>query len=126
MNNFSLDKDMKIEVKATFISKGTDAPLTGENLLLRLYDKDIFGDDFLGESNLNEKGEGFISFGAKAFGDAFNAEALPDFYFVLYHDSVPVFESKVIEDLDISTIEQYKKGEGEIVDLGTYLVELAK
>ena len=115
---------MKIEVKATFISKGTDAPVTGESFLLRLYDKDVFGDDFLGESKLNEKGEGLISFGAKAFGDAFNTESLPDFYFVLYHDNIPVFQSKVIEDLDINTFEQYKKGEGEIVDLGTYLVEI--
>jgi hypothetical protein len=124
MKNFSLDKEMNIEVKASFFEKGKNAPLTGDQFRLRLYDKDIFGDDYLGESKLNEAGEGHISFGQKAFGDMLNIDTLPDFYFVLYNNNVPVFTSKVMEDVDLKSIEQFKTGAGEVVDLGTYLVEI--
>jgi hypothetical protein len=123
MSKFSLDKDMHIEVKVTFISKGKDAPVTGSKYKLRLFDKDVFGDDYLGESELNEAGEGRIIFGHKAFGNAFSLETLPDFYFVLYKDKVPVFQSKIMEDMDLSIFENYRPGEGEVIDLGTYLIE---
>jgi len=123
MSKFSLDKEMNVEVKATFISKGENTPVTGEAYKLRLFDKDVFGDDYLGESELNEAGEGRITFGHKAFGNAFNLEKLPDFYFVLYSDKVPVFESKVMQDLDLAALENYQPGEGEVIDLGTFLVE---
>jgi hypothetical protein len=42
---------------------------------------------------------------------------------VLYHDKIPVFQSKVLEELKSRDIEQYQPGEGEVIDLGTYLVE---
>ncbi|MEP7111267.1 MAG: hypothetical protein ABI760_24945, partial [Ferruginibacter sp.] len=123
MSRLSLDKEMNIMVKATFIAKGKDTPVSGEQFTLRLYDKDVFGDDYLGESKLNEAGEGLIIFGHKAFGNAFNLETLPDFYFVLYKDNVPVFQSKVMEDVDLQTLEQYQSGNGEVIDLGIYLIE---
>ena len=123
MSKFSLDKEMNIEVKATFILKGENTPVTGNQYNLRLYDKDIFGDDYLGECKLSEAGEGRILFGHKAFGNTFNLDILPDFYFVLYKDKVPVFKSKVMEDVDLQTLEQYKPGEGEVIDLGTYLID---
>ena len=115
---------MNIEVKATFISTGENIPLAGEGYKLRLFDKDVFGDDYLGESELNEAGEGRIIFGHKAFGNTFNLEKLPDFYFVLYNNKVPVFKSKVMQDLDLAMLENYQPGEGEMIDLGTFLVEV--
>lgn len=123
MSKFSLDKDMNIEVKATFISTGENIPVTGEAYTLRLFDKDVFEDDYLGESSLDAHGEARIVFGHKAFGNAFNLEKLPDFYFVLYNNNVPVFKSKIMQDLNLSMLENYQPGEGEIVDLGTFLVE---
>ena len=123
MSKFSFNKEMNIEVRTTFIAKGTDTPVTGDQYKLRLYDKDVFGDDYLGESKLNEVGEGHISFEPKAFGDLFNTDTFPDFYFVLYKDNVPVFESKVMEDVDMQSFEKYTLGEGEVIDLGTYLIE---
>ena len=42
---------------------------------------------------------------------------------MLYHDKIPVFQSKVLEDLNPAIIEQYEPGEGEVINLGTYLVE---
>ncbi len=123
MSKFSLDNEMNIEVKASFISKGENKPVTGAGYKLRLFDKDVFGDDYLGESELNEVGEGHIIFGQKAFGNAFNLEKMPDFYFVLYNNKVPVFESKVMQDLDLAVLENYQPGKGESIDLGTFLVE---
>jgi hypothetical protein len=29
----------------------------------------------------------------------------------------------VIKDVDLVALEQYKKGEGEVIDLGTYLID---
>ncbi|MCW3089829.1 MAG: hypothetical protein JWP81_898 [Ferruginibacter sp.] len=124
MSKLSLDKEMNIEVKVTFIAKGNDAPLSGDQYVVRLYDKDVFGDDYLGESKLNEAGEGCIIFGHKAFGNALSLEKLPDFYFVLYDNKVPVFESKVMEDVDPNYLENYQPGEGEVIDLGTYLIDV--
>src|SRR5690349_21349755 len=100
MDKFSLDEEMVIELRITFIAKGSDLPVYGEGYLLRLFDKDYFGEDFLGESKLNEAGEGCIKLSAQSFRDRFNSEILPDFYFVLYHDQIPVFQSKVLEELN--------------------------
>ncbi len=123
MSKFSLDKEMAVEVKATFIAKGKDAPVTGDQYIVRLYDKDVFGDDYLGESQLNEAGEARIVCN-KNFGNPLTLDILPDFYFVLYYNKVPVFQSKVMEDVDLQTLENYKPGEGEVIDLGTFLIEV--
>jgi len=41
---------------------------------------------------------------------------------VLKND-VQIFESKVIAEIDVAALEQFKMGEGEVIDLGTFLVE---
>ncbi|MEO6733003.1 MAG: hypothetical protein ABIN01_17395 [Ferruginibacter sp.] len=122
MSKFSFDKDMRLEVKARFIARGEDAPVTGDGYVVRLYDKDVFGDDYLGESKLNEAGEANIIC-QKDLGNALTLDIMPDFYFVLYKDKVPVFQSKVMEDIDLQKIENYQPGEGEVVDLGTFLID---
>lgn len=123
MSQFSLDSEMNFEITARFIAKGTDAPVTGDAFAVRLYDRDIFDNDFIGESGLDNNGYSKISFNHKAFDDLANLETLPDFYFVVYKNSVPVFQSVVMQDVDLETIQQYKKGEGEVIDLGTYLID---
>ncbi len=123
MNKFSLDPEMNFEIAARFIAKGTDTAVTGKEYLVRLFDKDIFDRDFIGQSGLDEKGYSKISFHHEAFGDLANLESFPDLYFVMYKNDLPIFQSQVIEDVDLLAIEQYKKGEGEVIDLGTYLIE---
>ena len=46
MTDLSLNKDMNLEVIAKCIRKGHDGPLT-DGYTVRLYDKDVFEDDFL-------------------------------------------------------------------------------
>jgi hypothetical protein len=123
MSKFSLDPEMMFEVTARFIAKGANTPVTGDAYSVRLYDRDIFDNDFIGESKLDKDGRARISFRHEAFGDLANLEALPDFYFVVYRDEVPVFQSKLMKDVDLVSIERYIKGEGEVIDLGTYLID---
>ena len=52
MSKFSLNSDMMIEVKIRFIAKGSDAPLTGDDYKVSLFDKDLVGSDKLGASGL--------------------------------------------------------------------------
>ena len=123
MSNFSLDADMNIEVKASFISKGSDAPVTGAGYEFRLYEKDLMEDDYLGVSKLDENGVAKVSFKHKAYMDFLNPETNPDLYFALYKNESLIFQSKVMRDIDLEGLEKFKMGEGEVVDLGTFLVE---
>jgi hypothetical protein len=123
MTDFSLNPDINITVTASFIRKGSDAPITGEGFELRLFDKDLMEDDYLGSSPLDAEGRASIRFSHHSFGDNLNIEQMPDLYFALYKDDHLVFQSKVMEDLDLPALEKFKMGTGEVVDLGTFLVE---
>lgn len=123
MSKFSLSSDMSMEVTARFISRGSDAPLTGDAYKVRLFDKDILDDDYIGESGLDENGVARIKFTHKAFSDLGNLETMPDLYFSVLKDEQQIFESKVIKEIDVVALEQFKMGEGEVIDLGTFLVE---
>ena len=123
MSKFSINADMNLEVTARFISKGNATPLTGDTYKFRLFDKDVFDDDYIGESGLDSNGVGKIKFNQAAFGDIANLETTPDLYFVLVNNGVQIFESKIMEDIDVAALEQFKMGEGEVLDLGTFLIE---
>ena len=123
MSNFSLDADVNIEVQARFISKGTDAPLTGAGYEFRLFEKDFMEDDYLGKSALDENGIAKVSFKHGDYMDFLNPEKNPDLYFALYNGEALVFQSKVMHDVNLEDLEKFKMGEGEVVDLGTFLVE---
>src|ERR1700754_440134 len=122
MSNFSLDTNINIEVKASFIAKGSDAPLTGEGYEFRLYEKDLMEDDYLGKSALDENGTAKVSFKHGDYMDFLNPETNPDLYFALYKNESLIFQSPVMRDLDLEDLEKFKMGEGEVVDLGTFLV----
>ncbi len=123
MSNFSLDADINIEVKASFIRKGSDAPLTGSDYEFRLYEKDLMEDDYLGKSALDENGAGRVTFKSGDFRDFLNPESNPDLYFALYKGDALIYQSEVMRDLALDDLEKFKMGEGEIIDLGTFLVE---
>ena len=123
MSQFSLNPEMNFEVTARFIAKGSDTPVTGDAYTVRLFDKDLFDSDFIGESGLDANGYSLISFNHAAFGDLANLETFPDLYFVVYKNGEVIFKSKAMEDVDLATIEQYKKGAGEVINLGTYLID---
>lgn len=123
MSNFSLDADINIEVKASFISKGSDAVLTGADYEFRLFEKDFMEDDYLGKSALDETGTATVTFKHGDYMDFLNPETSPDLYFALYNGEALVFQSKVMRDVSLDDVEKFKMGAGEVVDLGTFLVE---
>jgi len=123
MSKFSLSPDMMIEVKIRFIAKGSDEPLTGDDYKVKLYDKDLVGSDNLGESGLDANGVATIKFTHAAFGEWNKLEKYPDFYFVLDKAGKEIFKSSILDDFDVDSMEQFKMGEGEVVDLGTFLVD---
>lgn len=124
MSDFSLGKEMSIEVTARLIAKGTDAPVTGNEFVVKLYDKDFFDDDFLGEATPDENGRVSIIFNPETFDkkDPIREKSL-DFYFVVFKRGMVIFRSKVMEHVDVDAIETFKMGEGEVVDLGSFLVD---
>ena len=123
MTDFNLDPDMNIEVMARFISKGSDVPLKGSDYELCLFEKDLMEDDYLGRSPLDDQGVARISFRHSDYKDFLNPEVNPDLYFALYKGEALIFQSKVMRDLDLASMEKFKMGEGEVVNLGTFLVE---
>jgi hypothetical protein len=124
MSKFSLGKEMSIEVTARLIAKGSDAPVTNNEIVVKLYDKDFFDDDFLGEASPDKEGRVSFIFNPEAFDrrDPIREKSL-DFYFVVYKNTSVIFRSKVMEHVDVDAIETFKMGEGEVIDLGSFLID---
>ena len=123
MPSIALNKEMNIEVKVCLISKGNDEPLTGSEYSVRLYDKDVFNDDYLGESVPDEDGVAKFLLSQGDFSQPLNLDNKPDFYFVVYKNKQQIFKSKVMSNLDLSNIEEFIMKEGEVIDLGTFLID---
>ena len=121
MTNLSLNEEMNIEVRVLLIAKGTDDPVTGNEYKVRLFDKDVFNDDFLGESSLDEDGLAKFQLTEKHFAGFAKLNEKPDFYFVVYRDQKEIFKSRVMKNLDLTNLEEFRMKEGELVDLGTFL-----
>lgn len=117
-----LNRDMNLIIQVRLIAKGDNKPISGNAFKVRLYDKDIFNDEFLGESDVYE-GLAKFSITQKDFTSPAGIDDKPDFYFVVFHNQQPVFRSKVMMNLDISNIEQFVMSEGELIDLGTFLID---
>ena len=123
MSQLSLNDEMNIEVRVLLIAKGTDDPVTGDEYFVRLYDKDTFSDDFLGQSKLNEDGLAKFDLTKKHFAGFAMLDEKPDFYFVVYRNDEEVFKSRVMKNLDLTNLEEFRMKEGELVDLGTFLID---
>ncbi|MEP6949766.1 MAG: hypothetical protein ABI863_10850 [Ginsengibacter sp.] len=123
MSQLALNEEMNIEVRVRLIAKGTDDPLTGHEYVVRLFDKDIFNDDFLGESAPDEDGVAKFLLEKKHFAGFAMLDEKPDFYFVVYRNEKEIFKSRVMQNLDLTDIEEFRMKEGELVDLGTFLIE---
>ena len=123
MSKLSLNKHMDIEVRLFLIAKGSDEPVTGNEYSVRLYDKDVFNDDYLGQSSLNEEGQATFTFTERHFAGFAQLDEKPDFYFVVYKNELQIFKSKVMSNLDLSDVEEFVMKEGQVIDLGTFLID---
>ncbi len=123
MPSIALNKEMNIEVKVRLLGKVDDEPVTGNEYSVRLYDKDIFNDDYLGESFPDEEGLAKFLFSQGDFSKPLKLDEKPDFYFVVYKKNKEIFKSKVMPNLDLSNVEEFIMTEGEVIDLGTFLID---
>lgn len=123
MSSIALNNEMNIEVKVRLLGKGTDAPVSGPEFSVRLYDKDVFNDDFLGESRPDDEGLATFHFSPDAFSKPFKLDDKPDFYFVVFKNKQEIFTSKVMSNLDLANVEEFVMKEGQVVDLGTFLID---
>lgn len=123
MPSVALNKEMNIEVKVRLIRKGDDEPVSGSEFHVRLYDKDLFNDDYLGQSNPDEEGVAKFLFSQGDFSKPLSIDQKPDFYFVVYKNKEQIFKSKVMSNLDLSNVEEFIMKEGEVIDLGTFLID---
>jgi hypothetical protein len=124
MSSIALNKEMNIEVKVRLIGRGNDEPVTGGNFKVRLYDQDVFNDDYLGESVPDEEGVAKFLFSQGDFKKPVNLDQKPDFYFVVYQNNKIIFKSKVMSNLDLSDFEDFVMKEGDVIDLGTFLIDI--
>ena len=123
MATLPLDDQMNLVIKVRLLSKGSDSVVQGNEFFVRLYDKDLFNDDYLGQSCLDSEGIAEFTITQKDFSSPFNSETNPDVYFVVYRNEEEIFRSKVMSNLDISNIQEFVMTEGKVVDLGTFLID---
>jgi hypothetical protein len=123
MAELSLNDSMNIEVRVLLIARGNDEPLTGEQYGVRLFDKETFDDDYLGQSGLDKEGKAVFTITQEHLTGFAHLVEKPSFYFVVYKNEQPIFTSVVMKNLDLRDIEEFKMKEGEIVDLGTFLID---
>lgn len=123
MDSLPPNEEINLVVKVRLIAKGSDSEITGSEYSVRLYDKDVFNSDFLGQSFMNEEGIAEFNIKQADFSRPFGLEDKPDFYFVVYKNGTEIFKSKVMSNLDLSDIGEFVMKEGEVIDLGTFLID---
>ncbi|MES2621343.1 MAG: hypothetical protein V4615_10875 [Bacteroidota bacterium] len=117
--------EITVTVKIKFVKKGTNTALTGQQYIVRLYDKDIFtDDDYLGHSGLNDNGEAHIHFfPSDIFNSDLGFETLPDLYVLLFDGDIVHYQSKVWDNVDFEKLALLDIKEGEVINFGTFLID---
>ena len=112
-----------ITIKARLVEKETASPIAADGTFVKLFDKDLFEDDFLGQAAIDSSGSVEITFKSSDFSSIDSpGEENPDLYFTVYKYGKLIFKSKVIKDLDLTRIHQMEPGKGKIIDLGVFAI----
>jgi hypothetical protein len=116
--------EVELTVKIKFLQKKTNLPITGKQYTARLYDKDLFTDDYLGNSGLNENGEAHVHFfPSDVFKSDIGLEELPDLYVLLFKGNLVHFQTKVWDNVDFDKLGLLDMSEGQVINFGTFLVD---
>ena len=115
-----MSSEVYFEIIVGFVTKETKAPLNAD-YKVRMYNTDFFGDEYMTESSLNDKGFANFRFPHSAFLE-WDLERHADFYFVLYKADKKIFHTKLTEK-DIADLTKLTIGDKEMVELGTFEVE---
>lgn len=119
------DPEAEMTVKVKFLFNGTNAPVTGEEYVARLYDRELFTDDnYLGHSALNEAGEAHIQFfPSKMKHLGFIQERAPDLYVLLFRGDLVHYQSKIWDNVDLKKSAEFSEKDGQVLDFGTFMVD---
>jgi len=95
------EMDRYVTVTARFLHKSNNHPVTGTEYHARLFDKDVFVDDAMGEDHLDSAGRIKITCDLEdaTRGDSFLAlfEGQPDLYVILQRGSNELFRSRPVK-----------------------------
>ncbi len=113
------DLNKKLIVKARFVDRATGAPISGGDYRVKLFDKDIFVDDPMGDDGLDAEGrmliecdvdDAKINDGLMKF-----FEGNPDLYVILEKESKEVFRSRTFRGI-------HRKRNRRVFHMGTFKV----
>lgn len=110
-------------VTARFVRKADGQPVSGVTgrYVVKVYDRDVFKDDQMGEPRLDADGRVRCTFDLRdAMSRDSPAETKPDIYLVLYEGDREVFRTPVFSDLDFTRKDE--AGAAVTHDLGTFQV----
>ena len=111
-----------IHTKIKLLEKGSSTPISDSSVLVKLYDRDLIEDDYLGEASPNHDGDVHIKFDLDKIKSADSPlEQFPDLYFRVYKNGTPYFQSRLMDDVDTSE-GSFSFTEGKVIDLGTFLI----
>ena len=112
----------QITISAKFIDRIDKMPLSGD-YSVKLYDKDVFDDDYLGQSSLDNQGRAQIRFSEDQIRSLDSPlEHHPDLYFVLAKEDKVIYKSNIIKDLHLDQTADFTLSAGKYYDLGTFVV----
>jgi hypothetical protein len=113
--------DFLVKTVLRLLHAGTSVPVQG--CKVKLYDKDLFADDFLGEAQSNANGEVEIIFDPRVVSSNDSpGEIKPDIYFVVEKDGAQVFKSQLWNDVDLERLPSDLMSRHNKLDLGTFLI----
>jgi hypothetical protein len=112
-----------IHTKLKLTEKGTGSALSGADIIVKLYDKDLLEDDFLGEASPDAEGKVSINFDLDKIKSADSPlETKPDLYFSVFKSNKLYYKSEVLDDIDTLNEGDFNFQEGKVIDLGAYLI----
>lgn len=115
--------EKRITVIAQLVHKESGQPIASDGTVVKLYDKDIITDDFLGECKVNEDGIIQISFHRSDFSTSDSlGEKHPDLYFLVFKYGAQLYKSKVMHNFNLDDPIHLNTQEGTVVDLGTFKI----
>ena len=118
-----VEKIFRIQLK--LLRKGDSEPISGPQVVVRLYDKDMLKDDYLGSATPNEEGEVELIVKSSAF-RSFDSptEKYPDLYVRVLVNGVQMYQSPVFEDSRVPEVHgSFSVAGGLVLNLGTFLIE---
>lgn len=112
-----------ITIRAKLVGKETALPIAADGTFIKLFDKDLLEDDFLGQSTVDSEGKVEITFQTSDFTSLDSpGEEKPDLYFTVYKYGKLIYKSKVVTDLDLNKIYTLEPGKGKVLDLGIFAI----